>query len=59
MKVILIQKDVDPVLTAINSSGRNLFKYPIGNKELTEKLKQFETLEIIKFNETNGLWEKY
>lgn len=34
--------DVDDLLLVMNSTGDFGFKYPIGNKELTEQIKKLE-----------------
>ena len=51
-------KEIMIVLVAINSTGRNLFKYPIGNADLSEKLKTLEAKGKIKFDDYSGLWKK-
>lgn len=53
-----MKKEIKNILSAINSTGRNLFKYPIGNLELVEKLKTLEAKGQIRFNQLTGLWEK-
>lgn len=50
-------KEIKALLIAVNST-ENLFKYPIGNIELTVKLKLYETSGHIKFNPINNKWEK-
>ena len=58
MKVeVIMKKEIKDLLIAVNSS-ENFFKYPIGNKELTEKLKSFELKGLIKFNNVTMKWEK-
>jgi hypothetical protein len=53
-----MKKEIKDILIALNSSGPNYFeKYPIGNKELTQKVHDLENAELIKFNAFKGLWE--
>ena len=47
---------VKDILLAVN--GTQLFKYPFGNKELTEELKRLEVLKKIRFNSFTSTWEK-
>jgi antirestriction protein len=51
-------KDIKDLLMAMNSSGGMGFKYPIGNKELTEKLKKYEEAGKIHYNKHYDKWEK-
>jgi DNA-binding HxlR family transcriptional regulator len=48
-------KEIKALLTAVNSTD-NFFKYPIGNKDLTEKLKKLESDGIIKFDSLTNRW---
>jgi hypothetical protein len=41
-------KELDSILTALNST--NMFKYPIGNKELTLKTRELESNGIIYYS---------
>jgi len=50
-------KEIRALLVAVNST-ENFFKYPIGNKELTEKLKTMEDMSLIKFNSFSSKWER-
>jgi hypothetical protein len=50
-------KQINELIIAVNACG-NLFKYPIGNKELTEKLKTLEAQGKIQFNTFTNTWEK-
>lgn len=50
-------KDIKALLIAVNASG-NFFQYPIGNKELTEKLKELEEKKLIEFNKFEMKWKK-
>lgn len=48
---------VDDILMILNSHADNLgFKYPLGNKELTEKVKELESAGKIHYDE---LWKKW
>jgi len=49
-------KEVKAILLAVN--GPQLFKYPAGNKELTEKIKALELSGAIKFNPYTMIWSK-
>ena len=50
-------KALNDLLIAVNSTNGN-WKYPIGNKELTEKLKRLEHDMIIEYDEHFGKWVK-
>ncbi len=50
------KKYIHIILNVLNSTSQ-FFKYPIGNKELTEKVKQLESLKKIQFNEYRNRWE--
>ena len=51
-------KEVQSILIALNSSNDMGFKYPIGNKELTEKVRQLESDGIIKYDVHTFKWMK-
>ena len=51
------QKDIKNILMVLNST-QGLFKYPIGNKELMEKVKTLEALGRIKYDAINNRWVK-
>jgi len=51
-------KELKALLTAVNSTGANLFKYPIGNIELTKKLQIAEERGLIRFDSVTGLWKE-
>jgi hypothetical protein len=49
---------IKDILIVMNSSNDLGFKYPIGNKELTEKVKELEKLNKIKYDEWYHRWKK-
>ena len=49
------KKQVKELLIAVNSSG-NFFKFPIGNKQLSEQLADAELLKLIKWDSFNNKW---
>ena len=51
-------KEVQAILTALNSSNDLGFKYPFGNIELTNKVKQLEASNIIFYSEVFKTWRK-
>jgi hypothetical protein len=51
-------KEVTAILTALNSSNNLGFKYPFGNVELTNKVKQLEANNIIFYSEVFKTWRK-
>ena len=53
-----MKNEVKNILTALNSTGPNLFKYPIGNKELTEKVKELEQQGKIEFCSFTQTWKR-
>jgi len=56
--VIAKASEIQDILTALNSSGDMGMKYPIGNKELTEKVKKLEAEGKIKYDKHYGKWTK-
>lgn len=52
------RNEVRNILLVVNSSSNDFGKYPIGNKDLTNKLKMLEILKEIKFNCVTNRWEK-
>lgn len=50
--------ELESFLAAINSTGDMGFKYPIGNPELTNKIKDLESRNIICYIEAYGRWSK-
>lgn len=48
--------DVQTILTVLNSSNDLGFKYPIGNKELTIKVRQLESEGTIRYQAHLGKW---
>jgi hypothetical protein len=46
-------KDLIITLNSYNDLG---FKYPIGNKELCEMVKEFESIGYIKYDDKNSKW---
>lgn len=55
-----MKSHINAILIALNSTFGGLYapKYPIGNKELTQKTKDLEAQGKIRFNEFNGKWSK-
>ena len=51
-------KDVKAILIALNSTNDMGFKYPIGNKELTIKVRELESNGIIIYNPVKMQWFK-
>jgi len=51
-------KEIKSILLALNSTGPCMFKYPIGNQELTAKVKELEQQGKIKFNSLYSKWVK-
>jgi hypothetical protein len=58
--VVAKSSEVQDILIALNSGGGGHIggKYPIGNKELTEKVKKFEAEKKIKYDEHHAKWMK-
>jgi hypothetical protein len=52
-----MKKEISQILLALNSS-QNFFKYPIGNKELTEKIKALEIAGKINYCEFTSQWKR-
>lgn len=50
--------EIKTILLVLNSSNDLGFKYPIGNKELTEKVKALESAEKIKYDDKFCKWSK-
>jgi hypothetical protein len=50
------KKDAKSLVIALNATGPSMFKYPIGNKELCERVKQAESMGLIKYNALTSLW---
>jgi hypothetical protein len=48
-------KQIKELLVILNSSN-GYFKYPIGNKELTETVKLLESQNLIKFCNLTNKW---
>jgi hypothetical protein len=51
-------KDIDSILTALNSTNDLGFKYPFGNIELTNKVKELEYNNRIFYSEVFKTWRK-
>ena len=51
-------KEVQAILTALNSSNDLGFKYPFGNIELTNKVKMLEANNKIFYSEVFKTWRK-
>lgn len=51
-------KDIKAILIVMNSDKDALFKYPIGNKELTETVRELEQSGKIKYNQYMRIWSK-
>jgi hypothetical protein len=49
------KKQIKDLIIVLNSSY-TFFKYPIGNKQLTEMVKEFESIGYIKFNDKTNKW---
>lgn len=56
-KINFTRREVKDILIALNSTD-SFFKYPIGNSDLTEKVKLLESANRIKFNSLTNRWEK-
>jgi hypothetical protein len=53
------KKEINSILTALNAGGDDLgFKYPIGNKELTNKVKYLEQRGLIEYDDKYRKWKK-
>lgn len=50
------KKEVQSILTALNSTNDLGFKYPIGNKELTIKVRELESNGTIRYQADLGKW---
>lgn len=53
-----MKNEVTAILTALNSTNDLGFKYPIGNKELTIKVRELESAGIIVYDIHNSRWIK-
>lgn len=51
-------KELKALLIALNSTNDMGFKYPIGNVELTVKVKQLESDGVIEYDEFYKRWRK-
>lgn len=51
-----MNKEVKNILTVLNSSNDLGFKYPIGNKELTLKVRELESTGVIYYKAVTGKW---
>lgn len=51
-------KDLKDILIALNSTDNLGDKYPFGNKELTEKVKQYEAAGYMSYNDKTRKWSK-
>lgn len=52
-------KELTQILAALNCFNDDLgFKYPIGNKEFTEKVRKLESDGIIIYDALNKKWNK-
>lgn len=51
------KQEIKNILIALNSNFIGFFKYPIGNKELTHKVKELESCGKIIFDVYSGLWK--
>lgn len=52
------KKELQTILTALNSTNDMGFKYPIGNKELTLKVRQLESDGVIIYDPIYQKWNK-
>jgi len=50
------KKEIKDLVLALNSSNNMIDKYPFGNKELTEKVKEFESIGYIFYNDKTCKW---
>ena len=50
------KKELKSLVIALNATGPNMFKYPIGNRELCERVKNAESMGLIKYNAFTSLW---
>lgn len=50
------KKQIKDLVIVLNSSNDLGFKYPIGNKELTAMVKEFESIGYIKYNDKTNKW---
>lgn len=57
-KVRHMKEEVKAILIALNSTNDMGFKYPIGNKELTIKVRELESNGIIIYNPVKMQWFK-
>lgn len=51
------KQEVESILLALNSTNDLGFKYPIGNKELTAKVRELESNGVIIYD-IRGKWHK-
>lgn len=49
---------IQAIINALNSTGNQLGKYPIGNKELTETVKTLEEKGLIYFHAHYFVWKR-
>lgn len=52
------KKQIKDLVIALNSTNDLGFKYPIGNLELTKKVKEFESIGYIYYNDKTNKWSK-
>ncbi len=50
------KNEIKKILQALNSSNDLGFKYPIGNKELTNKVRILESQGLIRYQAHLGQW---
>lgn len=51
------KKEIKDTVIVLNSTNDLGFKYPIGNEKLTAKVKEFESIGYIKYDELTGKWK--
>lgn len=51
-------KELNTILLVLNSTDSLMGKYPIGNKELTLKVRELESNGIIKYDALTNKWNK-
>lgn len=51
-------KQLKDILLALNSTDPMGFKYPIGNKELTIKVRELESQGVLWYDALNSKWVK-
>lgn len=50
------KKQIKNLVISLNATNDLGFKYPIGNKELMDTVKEFESIGYIKYDEVTHKW---